>query len=111
MEIVSVMLKLPDVTNSIIKSAFFEDNNAAISTTTITTKMTPCTKHIAVKHHFFKSHLNVGTGISPAKINTNLQKTDIFTKGLTPQKFTEIYKLLCAWLQYVFSKMQSRDGK
>jgi hypothetical protein len=95
LEIVTPM-KLPGITISINKSAVFEDNNGAISSTT-TVEMIPRTKHIAVKYHFFKSHLNVGTGISLAKIGTNLQKANIFTKGLVPQKFAEIRKLLCGW--------------
>ena len=95
LEVVTSM-KLPGVTDSIIKSTVFEDNNGAISTATAV-RMTPRTKHIAVKYHFFKSHINVGTGISLSKIDTNLQKADIFTKGLAPQKFAEIRKLLCGW--------------
>jgi hypothetical protein len=95
LEIVTAM-KLPGVTDSIIKSTVFEDNNGAIATATAV-KMTPRTKHIAVKYHFFKSHVNVGKGITLAKIDTNLQKADIFTKGLAPQKFAEIRKLLCDW--------------
>jgi hypothetical protein len=39
--------------------------------------MTPRTKHIAVKYHFFKSHIGDGTGISLVKIDTNAQKVDI----------------------------------
>jgi hypothetical protein len=49
----------------------FEDNNGAIATATAV-KMTPRTKHIAVKYHFFKSHIDAGTGISLSKIDTNL---------------------------------------
>jgi hypothetical protein len=95
LEIVT-MMNLPGITDSIIKSTVFEDNNGAISTATAV-KMTPRTKHIAVKYHFFKRYLNVGTGITIAKIDTNLQKADIFTKELAPQKFAEIRKLLCDW--------------
>jgi hypothetical protein len=95
LEIVTAM-KLYGVTDSLIKSTVFEDNNGAIATATAV-KMTPRTKHIAVKYHFFKSHVDVGTGISLSKIDTNLQKADIFTKGLAPQKFVEIRKLLCGW--------------
>ena len=95
LEIVTAM-KLPGITHSLVKSTVFEDNNGAIATATAV-KMTPRTKHIAVKYHFFKSHLDVGTGISLAKINSNLQKADIFTKGLAAQKFAEIRKLLCGW--------------
>jgi hypothetical protein len=95
LEIVTEM-KLPGITDSVIKSTVFEDNNGAISTATAV-KMTPRTKHIAVKYHFFKSYLHAGTGITIAKIDTNLQKADIFTKGLAPHKFAEIRKLLCDW--------------
>jgi hypothetical protein len=90
-------MKLPGVTDSVIKSTVFEDNNGPISTATAF-KMTPRTK-IAVKYHFFKSHIDsgtrVGTGITLSKIDMNLQKADIFTKGfLAPQKFSDIRKLL-----------------
>jgi hypothetical protein len=95
LEIVTAMT-LPRVTYSLIKSTVFEDNNGAIATVTAM-KMTPPTKHIVVKYHFFKSHIDAGTGISLSKIDTNLQKADIFTKGLAPQKFVAIRKLLCGW--------------
>jgi hypothetical protein len=75
-------MKLPGVKRSVIKSTVFENNNGAISTATAV-KMTPHTKHIAVKYHFFKSHGNEANGISLSKINTSLQKADIFTKGLS----------------------------
>ena len=39
-----------------IKSTVFEDNNGVIATTNAV-KMTPCTKHIAIKYYFFKSQL------------------------------------------------------
>jgi hypothetical protein len=87
---------LPGIKNSFIKSTVFEDNNGAIATATAV-KMTPRTKHITAKYHFFKSHINKSSGISLFKINTNLQKADIFTKGLAPQKFADICKLLCGW--------------
>jgi hypothetical protein len=95
LEIVTAM-ELPGINNSIIKSTVFEDNNGAITTATAV-KMSPRTKHIGVKYHFFKSHVNEKTGISLSKIDTNLQKADIFTKGLSPQKFADIRKLLCGW--------------
>jgi hypothetical protein len=89
-------MQLPGIKGAVIKSTVFEDNNGAIATATAV-KMTPRIKHIAVKYHFFKSHINEKSGISLAKIDTNLQKADIFTKGLSPQKFAEIRKLLCGW--------------
>ena len=45
-----------------IKLTVFEDNNGAIATTNAV-KMTPCTKHIAVKYYFFKSHIREDSGI------------------------------------------------
>jgi hypothetical protein len=87
----------PWVINSVIKSTVFEDNSGVISTVTAI-RMTSRTKHIAMKYHFFKSHINNKSGISVSKIDTDLQKAYIFTKGLVaPQKFAEIRKLLCGW--------------
>jgi hypothetical protein len=94
-EIVAEM-NLSGATDSVIKSTVFEDNNGAISTAT-SVKMTPRTKHIGVKYHFFKSHLTDGSGITLDKIDTNLQKADIFTKGMAPQKFVTMRRLLCGW--------------
>jgi hypothetical protein len=94
-EIVTEM-NLSGATDSVIKSTVFEDNNGAISTAT-SVKMTPRTKHIGVKYHFFKSHLTDGSGITLDKIDTNLQKADIFTKGMAPQKFVTMRRLLCGW--------------
>jgi hypothetical protein len=93
---ITTAMKLPEIKNSVIKSTMFEDNDGAITTATAI-KMSPHTKHIGVKYHFFKSHGNDNSGISLSKIDTNLQKADIFTKGLAPQKFTDIRKLLCRW--------------
>ena len=40
--------------------------------------MTPRTKHIGVKYHFFKSHIGADKGILLVKIDTLLQKGEIF---------------------------------
>ena len=81
-----------------VKSTIFEDNNCTISTAT-TPKMTPCTKHIAVKYHFLKSmfgqHHHNNHPFHLEKVDTTLQKTDIFTKGLTEVVFLCLKKLLC----------------
>jgi hypothetical protein len=96
LEVATAMKLTSGIKGAVIKSTVFEDNNGAITTATAV-KMTPWTKHIAAKYHFFKSHINERNGISLAKIDTNLQKADIFTKGLSPQKLVEICKLLCGW--------------
>ena len=80
-----------------ILSTVFEDNNGCISTAKAQ-KMTPRTKHIAVSYHFFRSHLKENGGaINLVKISTDLQKADIFTKGLGPNQFRKTRMLLCGW--------------
>ena len=79
-------------------SQIFEDNNGAIATATAP-KMSPRTKHIAVKYHFVKQYFNKACDfLHPfllKKINTEDQKADIFTKGLKAETFLTIRKLLC----------------
>ncbi len=89
-------LKLNGDGSAVIKSTVFEDNNGAIKTAEAP-KLSPRTKHIAVKYHFFKSHLGRKKGIELSKIDTDEQKADILTKGLASQKFKELRKLLCGW--------------
>jgi hypothetical protein len=83
-----------------VKSTIFEDNNGAISTAT-TPKMTPCTKHIAVKYLFVKQLFNPSESLKSlfqlVKINTLSQKADVFTKGLGSDGFHRIQKLLCGY--------------
>ena len=97
---VSLNMGLTCVPRSVMKSQVFEDNNGAIATA-LSAKMTPRTKHIGVKYHFFKSYLHTHSNPEGefvlVKINTDLQKADIFTKGLAPQKFRELRMLLCGW--------------
>ena len=81
-----------------VQSTIFEDNNGAISTAT-TPKMSPRTKHIVVKCHFVKQLFNPkNSNTNPfelVKIDTLVQKADIFTKGLTADAFLRLRKLLC----------------
>ena len=84
----------------LLKSTVFEDNNGCLSLAKAP-KLTPRTKHIAVKYHFFKSHIDTtGTstdGIHIVKIDTKEQKADIFTKGLGADDYTSIRGLLMGW--------------
>ena len=83
-----------------VKSIIFEDNNGAISTAT-TPKMTPCTKHIAVKYHFVKQLFHPSESTKSlfqlVKIDTLSQKADVLTKGLGSKSFHHIRKLLCGY--------------
>jgi Reverse transcriptase (RNA-dependent DNA polymerase) len=81
---------------SIIKSTCFEDNNGALGLA-LTPRLTPRTKHIGVKYHFFKSMIGEDKGIVIQRVDSALQKADIFTKGLSQETFESIRKLLIGW--------------
>jgi hypothetical protein len=81
---------------SIVLSTCFEDNNGALGLA-VAPKMTPRTKHIGVKYHFFKSMIGEQKGIIIRHIDSSQQKADIFTKGLTQDTFESIRKLLMGW--------------
>ena len=72
----------------------FEDNNGALMLATVP-KLTPRSKHIAVKHWFFREHVGRTTRI--VKVDTKKQKADIFTKALPEKDFKNIRYLLCGW--------------
>ncbi len=76
-------------------SKVFEDNNGALTLATVP-RMTPRSKHIAVKYHFFREHVEKGD-VQVLPIDTKVQKADIFTKGLPPESFRNLRKLLCNW--------------
>ena len=78
---------------AMIHSTIFEDNNGALGLATAP-KLTPRTKHIGVKYHWFKSHIGEDKGILITKVNTKLQKADIFTKGLPFDALNNIRKLV-----------------
>ena len=75
-------------------STVYEDNNGAIVLAT-SPRMTPSSKHIAVKYHWFRQH--VGKEFVIRKIESENQKADVFTKVLQGQIFVRIRKLLCGW--------------
>eukprot|EP00956_Cyclotella_meneghiniana_P012777 scaffold18171_cov42-Cyclotella_meneghiniana.AAC.8 len=58
-------------------------------------KMTPRTKHIALKYHHFKNF--VGTTIDISYIATDMQKADIFTKPLPDDSFFRLRHMLMGW--------------
>ena len=60
-------------------------------------KLTPRTKHIGVKYHWFRDQVGKDKGIELARIASVDQKPDIFTKGLTEETFRKIRKLLMGW--------------
>ena len=89
-------LKLEFMQPAMIHSTIFEDNNGALGLATAP-KLTPRTKHIAVKYHWFKSHIGEDKGFVIQKIESKEQKADIFTKGLTTDTFEHVRELLMGW--------------
>ena len=75
-------------------STIYEGNNGAIVVAK-SPRMTPTSKHIAVKYHWFRQH--VGKEFVIRKIESENQKAYIFTKGLQGQIFVRIRKLLLGW--------------
>jgi hypothetical protein len=77
--------------------AVWEDNQAALKLANAQfPNMTPRTKHIAIKYHWFKSHIKEGD-IEVRAIDTKIQKADIFTKGIAKREFEEKRKMIMGW--------------
>ena len=54
-------------------------------------------KYLALRCHFFRSHIGEDKGIVAKYIKTTEQKADIFTKDLPVDQFKVIRKLLIGW--------------
>jgi hypothetical protein len=77
--------------------AVWEDNRAALTLANAQfPNMTPRTKHIAIKYHWFKSHVQEGD-IEVRAIDTKVQKADIFTKGIARRDFEDKRKMIMGW--------------
>ena len=76
--------------NFVPSSTIYEENNGAIFVAKIPT-MNPTSKNIAVKYHWFRQH--VGKEFVVQKIESENQKSDIFTKGLQGQISVRITSL------------------
>ena len=93
---VTSILGLPKKKRSVI-STVWEDNAAALSlATTDPPKISPRTKHINVKYHWFRSHLKKGE-IEVKKIDTKEQIADILTKPLVQAVFEPLRKKIMGW--------------
>jgi hypothetical protein len=78
-------------------SMVWEDNNGVIKMCEAEyPNMTPRSKHIAVKYHWFREHLVPGE-IEMRKIDTKVQRADIFTKGLKRNEFESKRKFIMGW--------------
>jgi len=93
---IAAKLTFPSITTSLVRSTVFEDNQGCLSLVNVP-KMSPRNKYLALKYHFFRSHIGEAKGIVAVYINTAEQRADIFTKGLPPTQFAIIRKLLMGW--------------
>ena len=58
-------------------------------------RLTPTSKHIAVKYHWFRDH--IGKDFDIEHVESEQQVADLFTKGLQGSRFLNIRQLLCGW--------------
>jgi len=93
---IGTKLDLPYIRESLVRSTVFEDNQGCLSLVNVP-KMSPRNKYLALKYHFFRSHIGKEKGIEAKYISTLEQRADILTKGLPPSQFVVIRKLLCGW--------------
>lgn len=84
-----------DITTPKVHCSVFEDNNGALEMAR-TPKMRPRTKHINIKYHHFRSHVEDNL-ISIHPIDTLDQQADIFTKPLASTLFLKFRKLILGW--------------
>ena len=81
-------------------STVFEDNRAAkILATTDPPRLTPRSKSLAVRYHWFRSHLGVkdGSGIVIKDVASALNKADFLTKALCRADFVSNRFAVCGW--------------
>ena len=92
---VLTVLKLPTDFDATVNCRVFEDNNGALLLAT-KQRITNRTKYFLVKWHFFWSHVRDGS-IHIQKIDTQSQRADYLTKGLTREAFERVRKLVQGW--------------
>ena len=80
-----------------IRCSVFEDNAGALALANMELpRMTPRSKHYAVKYHWFRACLKP-ENIRVLKVESERQMADIFTKGLPKSTFENIRELLMGW--------------
>ena len=76
-------------------STVFEYNQGVIALANAP-KLTPRTKHIGIKYHFFCEHVR-NSNVQIQYVETGKQIADVLTKGLTAMKFQCLRKMLMGW--------------
>jgi hypothetical protein len=84
----AVGLPVSKTTN--LHTAIYEDNVGALNLSRLEPKrMTPCSKHYAIKYHWFCEQIGPGNIILD-KVDCQNQLGDIFTKGLSSGPFCHL---------------------
>jgi len=78
-----------------IHCKIFEDNAGAIKLAKVP-KMRPWTKHMNIKYHHFRQHVESGL-LSLHYVSTEKQLADMFTKNLSEDLFVKHRKKLIGW--------------
>jgi hypothetical protein len=76
-------------------SMVYEDNNACLKFATAP-KMSPRTKHIAVKYHFFREKVDQ-LQIRVVRIDSAENLSDAMTKGLPEATFQQLRQKIMGW--------------
>ena len=80
---------------TVVRCKVFEDNMGALELSKVP-KMRPRTKHINIKYHHFRQHVQDGT-ITVQHITTEEQVADIFTKPLPEKAFRKHRRSIMGW--------------
>jgi hypothetical protein len=88
---------LDEEVKSTITATVWEDNTGALTLANLEPpRVTPKTKHFAVKYHWFRSELKPNK-IEIVGVSSEEQVADILTKALRREKFRETRKLISGW--------------
>ena len=90
---------LPDEFDANLHCKVHEDNVGALTLANLEPqRMTPRSKHYAIKYHWFREHVyDKSNRIVIVKIDTKNQLGDMFTKGLTKVPFVHLRQILMGW--------------
>jgi hypothetical protein len=83
------------VGDTLAHSTIFEDNKGCVDLASAP-KLHPCTKHIALKYHHFRTHV-ANAFIKIQWIDSKNQLADIFTKPLLAPLFEYLCYHLLGW--------------
>ncbi len=79
------------------RSTVHEDNAGCLTLANMEEgRVTPRSKHYAVRTHWFRSHL-IPNHVEIVKIDTAVQRADVLTKPLGRRQFEAMRALLCGW--------------